>query len=586
MKKMIMLIGLFSIMGFSAMSQVKDISLNVAPTAEYTIWDNHIALNNSALLGGRLGFGFGRFFEIRGTYMKSINLKANVKDLENSLSNVLGNDWIENNSLADQLTSQSVDITRWGGELKANIGTRRIAPYIVLGSGVNIFKYDKALINANQLADDYKEKQIYISAGLGFKLNLTKRLVMTIEAKNTMFNVDGNNLYLTKKVDNDTRKTFNWSGAVSLEYYLGGRKPDKMTELDKAYLKTFTNGFKGATFSIEPTGKYIDFGKDSFAENLYFLGGYAGIDLTDFIGIRGFYFHSTGSNLSLNFDKTMQMYGGNLIAHLNYTTGIVPFISLGGGYLDVMKQNEVYNEDQNTAFVMGNIGIDVPLSKNILAYGSVGKMITTNKNEEDLTNPSDLIHHMTYDFGLRFKLGARTKSPQQIIKNKEKEDAAAQKALLEKQQSEYDAKIDSLNQQLEKAYKKENVEKTVEPVTEEKQVKATPQEKIILTGKDLEILVKEIMEEINKPQKGTKDYYNNYYKGSNNIYERIDMLERLFLQMNYMPQAPAVHFQQQVQPNNVNPQNVTQQNINQQILKNLNELNKQLEKNNQLLEQK
>ncbi len=394
MKKMIMIIGLFSIMGFSAISQVKDISLNVAPTAEYTIWDNHIAVNNSALLGGRLGFGFGRFFEIRGTYMRSIDLKANLKDLENSLSDAWGNDWIENNSLADQLKSQNISITRWGGELKANIGTRRISPYIVLGSGVNIFEYDKALINANELAEGYTEKQIYISGGLGFKLNLTKRLVMAVEVRNTMFNVDSSNLYLTSKPDG-AMTTYNWSGAVSFEYYLGGRNPNKMTELDKAYLKTFSNGFKGATFSVEPSAKYIDFHEDAFPEGMFLLGGYAGVDLTDFIGFRGFYFHSTGNSLSLKFDKTMQMYGGNIIAYLNYNTGVVPFISLGGGYLDVMKDDSVYDKDQSAAFAMANVGIDIPLSKNILAYGSVGNMITTNKKEKDLTNPSELIHHMT-----------------------------------------------------------------------------------------------------------------------------------------------------------------------------------------------
>ncbi len=585
MKRIIFIIGLLSVISFSAKSQVKDISFNIAPTAEYTVWDNHLALNNSTLLGGRLGFGFGRFFEIRGTYMTSTNLKANVQDLENSLSDLLGNDWIDNNSLADQLKNQSVSITRWGGELKANIGTKRLAPYILLGSGVNTFKYDNTLQSASQIKDNYEEKQIYVSAGLGIKLNLTKRLVMGIEAKNTMFNVDSSNLYLTSKPDN-TKKTFNWSGAVSLEYYLGGRKPTEMTELDKAYLNTFTNGFRGIRFSLEPTGKYIDFNEETFPEGLFFLGAYAGIDLTDFIGVRGFYFQSTGNNLDLSFDNTMQMYGGNIIAHLNYATGVIPFISLGGGYLDVMKEDSLYNKEQSTAFVVGNVGIDIPLSKAILAYGSVGNMITSTKKEEDLTNPSDLTHHMTYDFGLRFKLGARSKSPQQIIKQKEEEAAAAQQALLDKQQADYNAKIDSLNKQLEKAYAAGDVESAVELMQKKKKAEAIPQDNIVVSGKDLEALVAEVMNKMDKPAKEDRGYYNDYYKGTNNIYERIDMLERLFLQMNYMPQAPAVYYQHPIQPNNTTLQNSNQQNVNQQILRTLDELNKQLKKNNELLEQK
>ncbi len=222
---------------------------------------------------------------------------------------------------------------------------------------------------------------------------------------------------------------------------------------------------------------------------------------------------------------------------------------------------------------------------------------------------------MTYDFGLRFKLGASAQSPQEIIKRKEEADAAAQRAILYKQQTDYDAKIDSLNQQMEKstadqqdilrkqqadydakidalnqqlkkAYAKGNVEEAVELIQEKKQIEAIPQEKVALSGKELEALIIEIMEKMNKPQRNeTRGYYSDYYKGTNNIYERIDMLERLFLQMNYMPQAPAV-YQQPVYPNSVNQQILNQQNVNQQILKTLDELNKQLKRNNELLEQK
>lgn len=588
MKRFNYFLGLFMMMSLAGMSQVRDVSLNVAPTLEYTVWDSDLALTNAPMIGGRLGFGFGRFFEIRGTYMQSFPLKTNLKGLEDNMAHIVGEDWMNNNSLADQLKAQKVNVSRWGGELKANIGTKNVAPYIILGSGVNTLKYDYSLNDANAIVNDkeYKEKQIYVAAGLGVKFNLTDRLVMTLEGRNTMFNVDSTNIYL-KPTNKAHTRAYNWSGAVGLEYYLGGRNPKEMSELDKAYLNTFTNGFRGVKFAIEPSAKYVNFDYDAVSKGTYFLGGYAGIDITDFIGVRGFYFQSTGDKLNLNFDKVLQMYGGNIIAYLNYATGVVPFITLGGGYIDVMDNDKFTTKFESNGFVYGSAGIDIPLFKSVMAYGSVGNMITTQKNEESLSSPSDLKHHLTYDFGLRFKLGNRTQSPERILAEKKKAMNAAHQAELDDAKANYDAKIAELNQKLDSAYAQGNVEEAVELMQEKKEAEATAvskQEKttvaatqsesnlVKLSANDLKVLVEEVMNTLdNKPQNAAPQYhYNEYYRSTNSINERIDMLERLFL-MNYMPQAPAV----------VTPQNNA---VNQELLNTLKELNLQLKKNNTVSE--
>ena len=75
-------------------AQVKDISFTISPFAEYNWWDNKSGLENGTLVGGKLGFGFGEYIELRAVYAQSIDLKTNfdlrfysntsVEDLKNA----------------------------------------------------------------------------------------------------------------------------------------------------------------------------------------------------------------------------------------------------------------------------------------------------------------------------------------------------------------------------------------------------------------------------------------------------------------------------------------------------------------------
>ena len=88
--------------------QVKDISVTLSPEAEYTLWDDMSGLEDGVLLGGKVGFGFGEYVEIRATYMQALDLKTNFKDF--GLVNY-----------SDALfTARDVKLTRMGGEFKAN----------------------------------------------------------------------------------------------------------------------------------------------------------------------------------------------------------------------------------------------------------------------------------------------------------------------------------------------------------------------------------------------------------------------------------------------------------------------------------
>ncbi len=450
MKKSFVMGALLSLFVGYSQAQVKDVSVTVSPTVEYTWWNNKTILKDTPLIGGRVGFGFGRYFEVRGLYMKSVNLKAKLEDVNMKYVKGLTNE------IAKDMEDTKVDVTRFGGELKANIAlTSKFAPYITLGTGVQKFEFKRE----NQKLDDYEEEQVYASAGLGIKLNLSDRMVLALEGRNTMFNMNQGNPYLKAdaKVDGDDKRLNNWSALASLEFYLGGRNPNEMSELDKAYQRSLRGGMSQFKFVAEPGGMYINFDEDSPFSDSYFLGGGLGFDISDYIGVRGFYYQATEDRkLKLKFNSKQQIFGGNILARLNSNaSGISPYISLGGGYIKVaddFTNEEGVIVDEGAGFAMGGVGIEIPLSKKFMAYGSANYMLTSSKDvkDENITSPSELHKNMAYRAGIRFQLGGKAQNPNAII------DARLNSQKSELEQA-YEARIKKLNEELDKAYARNDV---------------------------------------------------------------------------------------------------------------------------------
>ena len=260
-------------LGFNAVAQVKDISFAIAPTAEYVLWNKKSAIENGFMVGGYVGFGFGKNLELLGSYSQSLGLKSRIDGFSAP------------DNIKTVFTPTDVDVYRWGGELKGNIPmTYSFQPYITLGSGIQTVK-------ANQTTQD----AIYFAFGLGSKFNLTRRLTLNVQAKGTHFNSDASNIlhnpseaktstYNQWVTDNVSNKSMlNWSLQAGLQLYLGGRNPDELTELDNSY----TN-LKNFKVVVAPAIGYIDFDSDNNFRNTYLAGASLGFDFTEYIGVRGF----------------------------------------------------------------------------------------------------------------------------------------------------------------------------------------------------------------------------------------------------------------------------------------------------------
>lgn len=451
-------------------AQVKDISFTISPFAQYSWTDKQSGLEeNATFLGGTIGFGFGEYLELRGLYMQSIDLKTDFSKF--GLANY-------DPAL---FTPQEVDVTRWGGELKANIGTGKLNPFVTFGTGVQ----NIAIKNGADF------DQIYTSFGLGIKAKILDRIIFTLEGNTTLYNDNAGKNYLTdadKTTFGVTNSDFessllnNWGARASLQFYLGGRRPGTMSALDKAYMNQFKSGFKGLRLIVEPSMSYIEFDNDSQFRNTWLLGGYAGIDFNEYTGIRAFYFQATKDDqISTNFDD-LSMYGLEFRARLNDGNGVTPYLILGGGYLktnnNYLGKNSMTLEGEE--FASAGLGLNIPLAKYLLITGGVKGMITSGSDVEDLTSPETLQTHIMYNAGLKFVFGKKSKNPNDIYKSNvqnelDEQDRVAQEAYtkklsLQKEKNQakinqlkvdYQNRLDSLQIELQKAYEQDDIEKAV-----------------------------------------------------------------------------------------------------------------------------
>jgi hypothetical protein len=555
-------------------AQVKNVSFTLSPFAEYTWWDDQSGLENGTLLGGKLGFGFGEYVELRAIYLQSIDLRTNFDKF--------GIDGFSNSSF----NGQDIKLSRWGGEFKANIGVGRLSPYVTLGTGVQNIELDGG--------NDFD--QIYASFGLGIKTKFSDRVVFSIEGKNTQYNFDAAKNLLSDAdkttfgvTDNDFSSNLlsNWSVQGSLQFYLGGRLPGTLSELDKAYQQKFKDGFKGLRWLVEPSMNYIEFDNESSFRNTWLLGGYVGFDFDAYTGIRVFYLQATeNETISTNFDK-LAMYGVEFRARLNDGSGVAPYIVLGGGYLNPSSNylgvNDVKVDGEE--FASAGLGLNIPLSKNFLITGGARGMVTSSQNVEDLEGPDQLQTHIMYNAGIKLTFGAKSKDPKVIYQAQLDDALMTQNKITEEEyqrkleankvnnnrrltalKETYQSQLDSLQIELELANKENNTDKAVEvleqknetkkalsevetvskksniaptvpaeektvikevEIEQEKQVENQTKELIKMSPAELELLIDKILKETYPSKKRE-----NNSMEIEELNSRIDFLEKIILQNN------------------------------------------------------
>ena len=459
MKKLILLIGtLFFTAGAKMLAQVEGISYTLSPTAEHTWWDDHAGLADGYGWGGKLGLAFGENLELRGTYFHSSDLKTDFSKF--GLSN-----------FSDSLYSpRNIDLVRWGGEVKANLGRGALRPFLTTGAGVQSIEGKDISLNKN----------IFASFGGGLKLSPGERFTITLEAKNTIYNSDAGRHLLTpgeretlglENAALKARSLANWSAVASLQFYLGGRKPGDFSALDEAYYRAFADGLKGLRIPVEPALARFDFDKKLPYRDTWAGGGYAGFDFGPFVGLRGFYFRGMkNGEVNLDFEE-LSIYGGELRMRANFSQGLTPTIILGGGYLDVGGQYAGRDSmvAKSQAFALGGLGLALPLSPRINVFGAARAMLTSNADPEAIESTDEIQTSWMYSAGLKLVFGKKEEAPEGVFRSefenalsqKEAENKAKAEQLRAEQEqlkADYESKVLALEGQLNQAYAGGDVE--------------------------------------------------------------------------------------------------------------------------------
>lgn len=412
----LMLGGLLGFFAFpTANAQVDGVSFTLSPSASYNWWNQNVALKNSPFYGARLGIGFGPYVELRGTFEKSINLKNAFEQ----------KGWLTDKpDFLQKLDGMDMDITRVGGELKLNIlnSSYAVAPYIVVGGGVQMLDYNPFDTTIGVIEDaKQKDKQIYLSAGAGVRFNLSERVALSVEGRNLQMKM--NDVFLNPTIDDKAKRWGNWSALASLDITLGGTS--RFNDETMKYSNLFEDGFRGMKFVLEPGIVYADFHEKLGQADQWFVGGAAGVDFSSLVGLRAFYYQGTEEPQKLNFkfNKNLKMYGGNLIFRLNQPRGIVPYLTLGAGYLDdnsliptdpdapgsskdVSERFNIHN-----LFLTGGAGVEVPFSKYVALFGSVNAMLSSGNDKVLNTVVDDVYTSLAYNAGVRINLGRSAYEP-------------------------------------------------------------------------------------------------------------------------------------------------------------------------------
>ncbi|CAH1002490.1 hypothetical protein LEM8419_03369 [Neolewinella maritima] len=413
----------------SAFGQVRGVSYTVAPSAAYNWFGNESGLDDAFMFGGRLGFGFGEYVELRATYMQTLDQNTDFAGLDLDIDSTFAN--------------QGVDLQRYGAELKLNIGRGTLLPYLLLGGGIQDTKREGL----------ERAENIFGTLGLGLTLSAADRYTFGIEGKyiaysgNTVRNLfdeverQANNLDLDA-FDSDQIGTY--AVAANLQFYLGGRRPGQLSDIDQEYLRNFQGGLTGLSLPVEVGLAQMDWDDALPYRDAYFAGGTAGFSFGPLISLRGFYYRGmTDDEINFDFDD-ISLYGADVRFNLTQaSSGLVPYLSIGGGYIDL---SEGYNEGvteigdfaSSQGFASGGGGIYLKFGERARLNGGVKAVLTTGADLEDVNSTEQITTSYMYTAGVGFTLGGNNRNNPDVVRQSTLEDR------LESQQDAFERRADSI----------------------------------------------------------------------------------------------------------------------------------------------
>lgn len=379
-------------------AQLNGISYTLAPAAEYLIMDQNSRVANGMSYGAQTGLGFGQNLELHFEY-NSASLRSNLSSMINLDS--LGID------------EYKVKVQRIGGALRFNLAKGHLVPLITAGSGVQLFDGTGLL----------SSRQIYLMGGVGLKYSVADRYTVNVEARNISSLVDPFSLYNDPVIQEELlphlrgqQALSNWGVGASVQFYLGGRKPTEPGEIDK-YYSILDPKRRFPPVNIDLLFTHVDFHPKISSNQQSFAGARAGLSLSPYLGISGFVWQGISTQPSLE-EMGIRAYGGELEMKLNQSTfGIVPYILMGGGYMetDATYSNDISADSLAGSTLTGNGfvsvggGLSIPLGKGVSLFGEAKSILISAEDVSEVSSPSQVYHSLGLSAGLRITIAGKAK---------------------------------------------------------------------------------------------------------------------------------------------------------------------------------
>ena len=403
-----------------ASAQVAGIGYRLSPSATYVDFEGDAGLDDGLLYGGGIGLSFGEFVELGGGYQFGDGFETDFSGFSGL------EDAPELAEALAGLDPRTVKVERYGGTLRLNLGTAGIVPFLTAGTGLIRFSPDGLDATRN----------IYLSGGGGLQLTGADRYALAVSVEDLAYRYDPASTFFTPAdlasvgldfADFNQTTVNNLTVRGTVQLYLGGRRPGSDTEVDRELRRQFSGGLSGLSLFLEPTYGRVRFDEAFDYRDQAFVGGEVGFDLGPLVGLRGFYMRGVEDDSPTSFES-IRMVGGALRLRLSEGGQFVPFVSVGGGYLDVLDDyaTDASAEPGNALaedrpFATGGAGVELALSPRFRIIGEARALLMSTRDEQDLSQPENVFVSPYYRAGVSFGLGGDAGDGVQAVRREELE---------------------------------------------------------------------------------------------------------------------------------------------------------------------
>jgi hypothetical protein len=372
------LFGLAMVAVFAPMAvSGQGLTWTVSPSARWIDWDKALPFDDTRLLGGSMGIGFGRYVGLEAFHHEETGVSL----------------------FADQADAPTVDVAQSGARVTLAFGTGTFVP--ILGGGASLLRF--------RPEGGERTRKLSLDYGGGLRFVLGERLQGEVGLDKTRYFFDAATLLdPTLPTSDEARNNLTLRAGLGIQ--LGRRSFDRTADLDDAFAQRYQAPFSGFALAIEPVIGRLDFDGATGLDKQDMVGIRAGLDFGSFFGIRAF--HWWGTEDDFRTTNGFRIIGGEAQFNLAAGPGITPFLTGGAGQLHWTPRGNGPNPapaDQ-TAVILG-AGVDFNFGRRIRASVSARDYIlgsadlTADPDLGSVVDPDELIHNWQVSAGLKLVLG-------------------------------------------------------------------------------------------------------------------------------------------------------------------------------------